>query len=339
MREKKRHISPKIRAFSRQGLCYNTHSTNRGGMPLEQVIYGDVLFFINFSMDFLSFFLCAQLRHRRLYVGRTVIACALGAFYAVGSLFLPLNGFLSLVCHVLVSVILCKIAQKSKGATDFFRNILLFYGISVLMGGCMTALYSLCNSYLYVKRVKWGSNYTPLQEELPFGLFSLLAALAAGGVWLFGRLFSRNTVRRMVTVELRVGTRGACVSALCDSGNLLTDPLSALPVILCRAQVAQQLFPDRLARAVVAADPAAFTDSVYAKKIRMIFAHGIGGGTMLCGMIPDSVTVDGVACRACIAFTAQDVHFGGADALLPAALCEAAPQISRRLRKKGIRRI
>lgn len=306
---------------------------------MEQVIYGDVLFFINFSMDFLSFFLCAQLRHRRLYVGRTVIACALGAFYAVGSLFLPLNGFLSLVCHVLVSMVLCRIAQKSKGVADFFRNILLFYGISVLMGGCMTALYSLCNSYLYVKRVKWGSNYTPLQEELPFGLFSLLAALATGGVWLFGRLFSRNTVCRMATVELRVETRVTCVSALCDSGNLLTDPLSALPVILCRAQIAQKLLPDVLADAAIAANLATFADSVYAKKIRMIFARGIDEGRMLCGIIPDSVTVNGIACRACIAFTAQDVDFGGADALLPAALCEVAPQISRRLRKKGIRRI
>ena len=41
-------------------------------------VYADLLFLVNFSMDFLGFYLCARLLHRPLSLWRGVLASALG---------------------------------------------------------------------------------------------------------------------------------------------------------------------------------------------------------------------------------------------------------------------
>ena len=50
---------------------------------MEQVVYGDVLFIINFSMDFLSLYVTAKFIHLRLRLVPAIAAAAIGAVYGV----------------------------------------------------------------------------------------------------------------------------------------------------------------------------------------------------------------------------------------------------------------
>ena len=67
-------------------------------MKVGQTVYADVLFLINFSMDFLVFYICARLSGRRLYPFRSALASALGGAYGVASLFINTNGFIISIC-------------------------------------------------------------------------------------------------------------------------------------------------------------------------------------------------------------------------------------------------
>lgn len=291
---------------------------------MRQALYGDVLFFINFSMDFLTFFLTAHLLHRPIRIGRTVAASALGAAYAVAILFFPLRTIPGLLLHLAVSAGLCALAQKPTDFLEWLRGTLLFYGVGFLLGGSMTALYSLCNSYLYSRRVPDEDGFAALQEELPFGIFLLLAALGAGAVWLFGRLFARFGKIRSKRVYLALGEKACTFRALCDSGNLLTEPLGGLPVILCRREVGDRILPAEAAaffqkgeNASLAALPASL-----ARRIRMIPVKGVGGGKkLLYGLLPDTVEVGHTPYRACIAFASDGEAFDGCEGLLPCSLC------------------
>ena len=61
---------------------------------MEQVIYGDTLFLVNSSMDFLALFLTCRILYRRLRVLPMVFAAVLGGIYGVAALFLPGNAFI-----------------------------------------------------------------------------------------------------------------------------------------------------------------------------------------------------------------------------------------------------
>ncbi|MBR6795203.1 MAG: sigma-E processing peptidase SpoIIGA, partial [Clostridia bacterium] len=56
---------------------------------MEQVIYGDVFFLVNFSMDFLALFITGKLNHAAVPLWRLVLGGTLGGLYATVALFLP----------------------------------------------------------------------------------------------------------------------------------------------------------------------------------------------------------------------------------------------------------
>ena len=64
---------------------------------MTQTVYVDLYFLINFSMDFLCFFLTSKLLSAKLSFGRTLVASTLGGIYANLALFLPVSVFFSLV--------------------------------------------------------------------------------------------------------------------------------------------------------------------------------------------------------------------------------------------------
>ena len=64
---------------------------------MEQTVYGDVLFFVNFCMDFQCLFLTARLLHRPFRIWRAALASVLGALYACAALFLAVSGAVALL--------------------------------------------------------------------------------------------------------------------------------------------------------------------------------------------------------------------------------------------------
>jgi MFS family permease len=76
-------------------------------------VYADVFFLVNFSMDFLCFYLCARLLHRPLSLWRGMLASALGGIYAVAALFLTLDRAPAFALDALVWVVLGAVADRS----------------------------------------------------------------------------------------------------------------------------------------------------------------------------------------------------------------------------------
>jgi hypothetical protein len=74
-----------------------------------------------------------------------------------------------------------------------------------------------------------------------------IAAAAALSYGISAVIFRRQTAAdapRTERVTIRAGGRTECVQLLCDSGNLLTDPLTGRPALILTKQSAQRLFPE-----------------------------------------------------------------------------------------------
>lgn len=248
-------------------------------------VYADLLFLINFSMDFLCLFLSVKLLHLKRRTWRMLLAAAFGGLYSVAALFLEAGSAVALGIDIGVCVLMCAICAAGKGVR-LPRLLLLcgtYFGISALVGGGMTAIYHLLN-----------------RANLPIGetegdgisawMFLALATAAALVAAFGGRLFGKQTAQRTCTVQVRIGDLLWEVTGLCDSGNLLCDPISGTPVIVADRESWLQSLPDTL-RHMVESEGRELGSGAQARRVRIVPMQTAQGSGVAIALLPDEVMI------------------------------------------------
>lgn len=276
------------------------------------VVYGDVLFLINFSMDLLVLFCTSRILRHRQNPWRLVIASALGGIYAVGALFIE-NNAVSLVCNAAAAFVMCLISFPRVRGFAFLKCAALFYGLSVLIGGCITASYVLLSKL--GRGVNVNSDIAPALSDIPLGVFLISGAVSAALSFITGRIYNRQSLKKEVTVTV-CGDRGAVrLRCLSDSGALLREPLSGAPVIITNAEAVKECVSPELYDALC-------SEQIKASEgIRLIPGGTVSGKCLLRGFVPRSVTVCG-ADRDAVVAVVRDAELGGFDGIVPASLCQ-----------------
>lgn len=194
---------------------------------MEQEVFADLLFLINFSMDYLCLYITLRVLRRKMRLGRMLIGAGIGGIYSVIALFLSLPAPLSLLIDVSISIIMCAIvfSESGRGASSLPLCTFLFFGISMMTGGCMTAIFNLL-----------GRLDLPLGDIEADGisayLFAALAAIAGLISLGSGEVISRKTAVSECLLTVTMNGRKLSLRALSDSGNLVKDSLSGKAVIL-----------------------------------------------------------------------------------------------------------
>ena len=112
---------------------------------MEQTVYGDLLFLVNFCMDFQCVFLVSKLLRRPFPLRRALIASVLGAFYACAALFLPFGGGVAFFLDLFVCALMCGIVflPQEEKKWRFLIPFALYFGVSAAIGGLMSAVATL----------------------------------------------------------------------------------------------------------------------------------------------------------------------------------------------------
>lgn len=191
------------------------------------IVYGDLLFLINFSMDFLCFYLTCLLLHKKLPTFRVCLASIMGGIYSVASLFIAQRIENPLLIDILTLIVMCFVvfAKKEIGILRFLKYTLVYLFVSSLLGGLMTALFNLFN--------KFDSFFegTSIDEGIDVWILSLLAIIGAMCTMNGGRFFRSSTSTRDALIEIEGESGNVKLRALIDTGNLVHEPLSGKAVI------------------------------------------------------------------------------------------------------------
>lgn len=117
-------------------------------------------------------------------------------------------------------------------------------------------------------------------------------------------------------VELRVEERSIILPAMLDSGNLLRDPITNLPVLVIPARAARTLFPDLGDPSSLAELPLGF---------RLLSVRTAAGSALLPMFRPDEcrIYVNGRACKAQLLAAVAGQEYRGVQALVPMAALPA----------------
>ena len=291
---------------------------------MEQTVYADLLFLVNFSMDFLCFYITSTILRRKLSVLRCLLASIGGGVYSVAVLFAYIVPPFGLVLDAVACLAMCAAVFIDRH-TKFSRILLslaVYIGVSVALGGMMTALFNLLNTLdLPLDALKNES------EGIPVWLFALLAAVSGVATLVGGRFFKESQSKKSAKVEITYGGKSVTLCALCDNGNLLRDPVSGKCVIVADLASLRRILPHEIICAVREKNSAYISKlpSQTALRLRLIPANSIGGNSILYALTADKITVtseDGETHESDALFAPAPI--GGAakgyEALLPSEL-------------------
>ena len=286
---------------------------------MTEEIYGDVLFLINFSMDFLSLYIAGKIMHFKMSAWRVILGASVGAVYGVCSLLFDLGALFNNVITVLVMVMMCAIAFRFGSFRSFAATAALFCGISMLIGGIMTAAFTKLGKYQTY--IEIGGSIHTIYGDLPIWLFAVLAAISALATWGIGRLIKRKRGLRSCEIKLGFGAAYTDFVCLVDSGNMLTEPISGTPVIFIKSESARFL-PDDLLLAMT--DGVASLDIKTIGRLRLIPSRTVSGDGVVVAAVPDRCYLrcggEYEPKKALVAVDFTGGNFGGFPALVPETL-------------------
>lgn len=200
------------------------------------VIYVDTLFLLNALVDYLLLLCAARLAGEPLKRLRFALGAVLGGGYAV-AIFLPGLGFLeNPLCRLAAAVLM--VLAAFQGSRRLGRQVLIFFALSCAFAGGVLAVSMLGGQGLSLNR---GVIYS--------GMDLKIVLLSAAGCYVVLSLLLQKVVRHtsltgeLKQVSLELGERAVELTALTDTGNTLTDPVTGQGVMVAEGARLLPLFP------------------------------------------------------------------------------------------------
>lgn len=189
---------------------------------MVKTIYADILFLINFIINYLILFATAKISVLPFSRLRLVLSSSLGALYAVLS-FIPILTYLSLFPIKLFIAFL--MVFFAFGKQRILKAYLTFFAVSFAFAGV-----SLLASFIAPRafsHISGGIYYIHL--SLPTLIISSLLAY-----FLLQLVFLRRGGGNRKICEVRIKNNGSevALNALVDTGNSLRDPLTNAEVVI-----------------------------------------------------------------------------------------------------------
>lgn len=261
-------------------------------------LYADVLFAINFSMDFLSLFITEMILHKKIHKKRILISGVIGGLYGVFEIIFSVGFMLGAIINVGVSLLMCYVAFKENKIGKFTGMLIMFWGVSASLGGIMSLLYTFLNNMLleYIKNYSYTTVYNGAR-------FFVVASLTVVVSMTFTRIFNSKKSIKEVTINVNINGIDFSLRGICDSGNLLTEPITGKSVILVGNGT-------KLGKEI---------ENKPDHQKRYIPYHGVENKGVLKGIVPKKILINNREMSAIIA-PIKNRDFAGYDALVPISL-------------------
>lgn len=243
------------------------------------MVYLDVLFCVNFVIDFLMLRFVRtvlSLHTRRL---RLLSAAALGGVGSFVLLLPPIPFWLSMLISVaqacgMIGTAFCPLSKRM-----FLKASGLLFCISFCFCGAMTAVYALFSPRHTI--VRNGTVYIGISPLL----FIALTLIIYLGLRLFYRLMNKGASQNCYCkVVIKNHGSTVCAKGLIDTGNTLHEPFSGKCVIVGREEVLKKIFPAQRV-------PAGNQPEQWEKGVRLVPFSSVGGSGLMPAFRPSEIMI------------------------------------------------
>lgn len=254
---------------------------------MEIYVYADLLFAINFCMNFIIIRLTGKLFGRSCRLWRAAAGAVLAAFVYVFFFVLGFSGIAGVLLGAVGILGGVGVAFSPFRVKEFAALAFGTYVITALIGGGSMAAYNML--------LRPGSPDVFVLWTLAMSAVFVYIAVR----YVVGRARRANAVRH-VAVNVQIKGVWASFTAFVDTGHNLREPISGKPVIVAEFTAIKPLLPAEIARlfgerrdADAQEAAGAFTDAGFANRFRLLPLSTISNQNgLLIGIRPDNARIE-----------------------------------------------
>ncbi len=277
--------------------CYNIITANlhqaEREMNKTMTVYVDILFFINFFMNYMVASICGALLPVPLKNRRKLLASVLGGVYGV-CVFIPDLTFIYSLFPVFlfsagaVAILFCPCRVK-----DYIRYLGVYFITSFMLAGGI---------YVILPYMGGGvvRNTVIYYQSLP------LLAVSGGVCCLCLKVISyirQGAKRRGYNVRIKYRENSVELTGILDTGNMLCHPITGMPVLVGDEEILKRLF----SKDCSIFNLSEWIDSTHLKLIPYKTLDGKG---VMTGFLAEEIYIDGKKTKAIVAISPVEITEG-----------------------------
>lgn len=252
-------------------------ATGKGGKTVV-TIYLDVILLENLCMNYIILFATGLVNKVKIKQWRIIVSSIIGGVYSIFS-FAPIAKiYSSLILKILLSIVMIYIAFKPKNSKLLFKQLILFYLISFAFGGCAFALLYFVKPQDILMRNGVFTGTYPIKIAVLGGILGFVIVNIAFKV-VKGKISKKDM---FCEVQIFFQDKSVTIKAMIDTGNLLKDPISGMPVVVVEAKQLEKLIPTSMIEnlnKIVSGEEQIQVDEIdteYSSKFRVIPFSSLG---------------------------------------------------------------
>lgn len=235
------------------------------------IIYLDILIAVNLVIDYLLLSATSRILRLTPKRWRLLLGGSVGAVSACLIFLTTAPIMLIVILHFLSACILIRIAFPFSNVSVFLKRVLVFYVISALFSGGVSALWSLTKSEAF-----YAYNGVVYFDISPLVLTAF--AVVTYAILCLYEYITRKRMPHGISFLLRIDDgHGVCeCRALYDTGMHLTEPFSGRPVVIVEEAVLTPYLSD-----------------VRRMRMRVVPYRSLGTDGLLPAFVPRFLTIEG----------------------------------------------
>ncbi len=259
-------------------------------------VYLDIIFVENILMNYIILFatlIILKVKNKGQQI-RLLASSVIGSSYAIIVYLNIIPIYSNIITKIILSIVMIYVAFNPQNVKQLLKQLLIFYLTSFVFGGCAFALIY----FIKPERVKMNNGVFvgtyPIKVTLIAGIIAFIITQIAFKINKI-RLDSKNT---FINIKIYYEEKILEVKALLDSGNMLKDPISGMPVIIIEKEILHKIIPEEILNYIeniVGGEEQREKTEVkkYLSKIRMVPFMSIGKENgMLLGIRIDKVKIE-----------------------------------------------
>lgn len=205
-------------------------------------IYLDVILMENLCMNYIILFATGLISKAKIKQIRLIISGLLGGIYAVLSFVPILEIYSNFIFKIILSITMIYIAFNPKTLKLLLKELILFYLVSFAFGGCAFCLLYFIKPQDILMRNGYLTGTYPIKIALLGGIVGFVIVNVAFKL-VKGKISKKDM---FCEIEIFFKEKSVSIRAMIDTGNLLKDPISGMPVIVVEKQQLKELIPEEI---------------------------------------------------------------------------------------------
>ena len=205
-------------------------------------IYVDVVLLENLCMNYIILFGTGYIIRLKIKHLRILLSSLIGAIYAILAYAGIFPMYANIFVKIVLSICMVYIAFYPKNIKGIVKELIVFYLVSFALGGCAFALlYIVKPQDIFMKDGVYIGTY-PIKIALLGGIVGFVVTYIA-----FKVVKTRMTKNELIyDMVIKIKDKELTTKVMLDTGNMLKDPISNMPVVLVEKSILYPILPKEL---------------------------------------------------------------------------------------------